>query len=127
MTTQIEKVIVNQYGSEENFPGAEAFIFTNEAITAEELKKKFNIAIPGLAGILDTREATVLEGKRDEEGKRSKFLVDGLITEDNPDGTAKSYVSVELTKRETERENEIITRGSVFKDKQTVGLRVTRL
>ncbi|HBP51206.1 MAG: hypothetical protein US68_C0006G0073 [Candidatus Shapirobacteria bacterium GW2011_GWE1_38_10] len=122
MTTEIEKIIINRDGSEEAFSSTEPMTIVNRIITAEELKKDLEVVIPGLASILDTREATVLEGKKNKKGKRVKFLVDGFATEDNIEGRPKLYVCFAITGKNVE----VITRGSVFKDKQTVGLRISR-
>jgi hypothetical protein len=123
MTTKIEKVIVNRNGLEEDFSSSVPIDIVNKIITAEELKKDLGVVIPGLGSILDTREATVLEGKRDKKGKRKKFIIDGFETEDNFEGSPKSYVCFAITGKNVE----VITRGYVFKDGQTVGLRISRI
>jgi hypothetical protein len=123
MTTEIEKIIINRDGSEETFPSAMPMSIVNRIVMAEELKKDLGVVIPGLGSILDTREATVLEGKRDKKGKRKKFIIDGFETEDNFEGSPKSYVCFAITGKNVE----VITRGSVYKDKQTVGLRISRI
>lgn len=103
MTTEITPIFINGRGDIEMAPGNQITIF-NERLETEQLIERIGIAVDGIGAIIDTREATVIDGIK-IDGKRQGFVVDGLVTNDNLDGDPKNYLTCALL-----RPNEVIVR-----------------